>query len=232
MDGATAIYLQLYGALLFAEYLLTHFTHLWGYTGAASLLLLRLHHGESVPFSINMLLGWVALSYMRTGPTYDGVCLIISDRFYEPLALAANVLLAAALVALKIPDSTYLNNKATYAYLFLLLIPQPASLFTCIPLYDELLTSLVATTTLVFRLTAFAALCNTREYRTAGVCLTLQIYLLAGYLVFLLAFYSRELAEFATAQYVQHEALVAAVARWRVKIAAVVWRDRREDDDS
>lgn len=226
--------LQLYGALLCVEYVLTHFTHLWGYTFALILLLLRMHHGDRVPAAISTLLLWIGVSYARTGPTYDGVCMVHLDRLYEPIAAAAHYGVALALVALKIPDSTYLNAKAAYAYLLLLLVPQEHSLFTCMPMYaipiDHTHTLYLPPAIFLFRLAAFSALACTREFRLAAVCLTLNAYVLLAFLAFLVLYHAREMREFAAAQWESHPDLVAWAHKWRTKIVAVALRDEREDD--
>lgn len=228
--------LQLYSALLGIEYLLTHFTHLWGYTFGVLLLLLRMHHGDRVPYAITTLLLWIAISYARTGPTYDGVCMVIIERAYEPIALGLHYLVALALVAIKIPDSSFLNSKAAYAYLLLLLIPEHDSLFTCLPMYGIRLDATHAIylppAVFVFRLITFALLSATREFRMAAICLTLNLYVLLGFLIFLACFHGRELWAFALDQWTRHPEAVAWVQKWRVKISAVMMRDKREDDDS
>lgn len=226
--------LQLYGALLGVEYLLTHFTHLWGYTFAVLMLLLRMHHGDRVPSVITTLMMWIGISYVRTGPTYDGVCMVHLDRLYEPLAAAMHYVVALALVALKIPDSTYLNAKAAYAYLLLLLIPEEYSLFTCMPMYaipiDHDHTLYFPPPLFLFRIGTFALLSCTREFRIASICLTLNAYVLLALLVFLAIYHARELQLFAVEQWTAHPDLAAWVHKWRVKIAAVALRDEREDD--
>ncbi len=228
--------LQLYGALLAVEYLLTHFTHLWGYTFGVLLLLLRIYHGDRVPYAINVLLLWIAISYARTGPTYDGVCMVIIERAYEPIALGLHYAVALALVATKIPDSAFLNGKAAYAYLLLLLIPEHDSLFTCLPMYgirlDMTHAIYLPPAAFVFRLAAFALMSATREFRLAAVCLTLNLYVLLGFLFFLTCFHGRELWAYALDQWTHHPEAVAWAQKWRTKIAAVMMRDKREDDDS
>lgn len=231
-----AFFLQLYIALLIVEYLLTHFTHLWGYTFVVILFLLRLHHGELVPYSINMILMWIGISYMRTSPTYDGECMVIIEYAYEPIAAALQYLVAACLVAIKIPDSTYLQNKSQYAFLLLLLIPEHDSLFTCMPLwhipYFGYYTLYLPPLLFVFRIAFFIILMNSKEYRVAGVCLTLSQYLLLGYLIFLTAFHWASIRDAVLQYWTEHEQPRTFILTWVAKIKGSLLRDPREEDDS
>lgn len=198
------------------------------------MLLLRMHHGDRVPAVIGTLMLWIGVSYVRTGPTYDGVCMVHLDRLYEPLAAAMHYAVALALVALKIPDSAYLNGKAAYAYLLLLLIPEEQSLFTCMPMYaipiDFDHTLYLPPVLFLFRLGTFAMLACTREFRLASICLTLNARVLLAFLIFLAIYHARELRAFAAEQWAAHPDLIAWVHKWRTKIAAVALRDEREDD--
>lgn len=228
--------LQLYGGLLLIEYVLTHFTHLWGYTFAVLMLLLRMHHGEAVPYTINILLLWIGISYMRTSPTYDGECMVIIEAAYEPIAAAIHYLVAGSLIALKIPDSAYLNSKSQYAFLLLLLIPEHDSLFTCLPMYHipylRYYTIPIPPLLFLFRLLTFLLLMNTREYRVASVCLTMKPYVLVGYLLFLIAYHWADVKEAVLAAWYEHEQPRTFLKTWWIKFKAVALRDPREEDDS
>lgn len=231
-----AFLLQTYGILLFIEYLLTHFTHLWGYTFAVLMFLLKIHHGDAVPYLINVLMMWIGISYMRTSPTYDGECMVIIEYAYEPIAAAIHYLVAASLVAIKIPDSSYLQNKSQYAFLLLLLIPEHDSLFTCMPLYSfsyfRHYTLYCPPFLFLLRLFLFIILVHTREYRVSGVCLTMNIYVLLAYLIFLTAFHWKDVKEAVLHAWYDHEQPRTFILTWYYKFKIIALRDKREDDES
>jgi hypothetical protein len=143
---------------------------------------------------------------------------------------------AASLIALKIPDSTYLQNKSQYAFLLLLLIPEHDSLFTCMPLwhfsYFRHYTLYAPPLFFVLRMTFFIILMNTKEYRVAGICLTLQCYILLGYLIFLTAFHWAAIQETIIQYWVEHEQPRTFLLTWYAKIKGSLLRDPREEDDS
>lgn len=228
--------LQLYGLLLFVEYLLTHFTHLWGYTFAVLMFLLNIHHGDAVPYAIHVWMMWIGVSYMRTSPTYDGECMVVIEYAYEPIAAAIHYLVAASLVAMKIPDSAYLNSKSQYAFLLLLLIPEHDSLFTCMPLYSfsyfRHYTIYFPPFLFLLRLALFILLVNSREFRVAGICLTMNIYVLLAYLLFLAAFHWKDVKESAIRAWNDHDQPRLFILTYYAKFKAIAMRDAREDDES
>lgn len=144
----------LFVGLLLLEFALTHFTHVFGYLFIVLMAMLRVyaHHGRLwVPYYFDAILAWFLLSYAKTGPQYDGLCMLIDIYNSHIYLFLAHYGAVAWIVVTRILDAFLVWLGAAletpiplvhpklvdrYLWLALMLHPLMHSLATCIPFWD------------------------------------------------------------------------------------------------
>lgn len=198
--------------VLLLEFIFTHSTHVFGYLFIVLILIARLYlveHKIAVSAFFDIFLFWFLISYAKTGPQYNGQCMMIdvyNSHLYVYLIHYFVVVWIAVSRFLKPQFSKIITSIDRYLWLVLLLHPLIHSMVTCIPL------SLFPLFTI--RLVVFAVLyAREGESALAPLSLVLDVTALFSAVTFLFIFYFSQVKKWTLDQWVQWEWLRKTVQR-------------------
>lgn len=212
--------------ILLVEFLLTHFTHVFGYLFLVLMLIARLYTVERemrLAGFFDVFMFWFLISYAKTGPQYNGRCMMIDVYNTHAVVYALHYLVVlwiiiSRLLFVHLPESR-LKEPDRYLWLLLLLHPLIHSMITCIPaVYFPLL---------LLRILFFYLLAaHSDDAAVAPVVLVLYdtaLVVLAAF--FLTHYYLKRPSSFWT----RAASVRAEAARWLWRARYILSRPRRDE---
>lgn len=225
------------------EFALTHFTHVFGYLFIVLMVMLRVYlfrANSTVPSYFDSILLWFILSYVKTGPQYDGLCMLINVYNNHLYVFVVHYGMLVWIVVTRVLDAflaklgdiletpiPLLHPKWADPYLWLLLMMHPLihSLVTCIPLWDFPI--------LLMRIAIFAFIYGvTEDTELAPVALVLHDKALVTLIPFLIALNFMAIVKWAEHTWENIHTIRSNLVRLGAKVNVIVFKKEKDEEDT